>query len=208
MSYKIIAALGDSITNGYWDSNFSGWFGRLAARLSLERPQAFGFNNCSQNGDRICDAFHRFGAEVMTREVDILLIAIGLNDLIRSSEADSPLDLSPHLRAEYWNRLLDAAAKNCGRVVVFDILPVRENMMPCTEGNGLTMFWKNSDIVEYNDQIAELCASRGIPFVRRYHRWIERDLAHYYFDEAHPNEAGHTLLAEKVYKELTTLGVI
>jgi len=204
MSYKVIAVLGDSITNGYWDDTFQGWFGRLAAKVSAAKSGAFGFSNLSQDGDRICDVLHRLGAEGLTRELDILLIAIGVNDVIRSPSADSPADLSPHLRAEYWNRLLDVAQRNTREIVVFDILPVREEMMPADDG----LWWKNSDIEEYNDLIAEICAERKIPFVRRHDEWATRDLGKLYADCAHPNGVGHKLLADEAYEALSRLKVI
>ncbi len=47
---KIIAALGDSITQGYFDSTGAGWFGRLAAKIS--ENQTCGFHNISANNLR------------------------------------------------------------------------------------------------------------------------------------------------------------
>jgi len=204
MSYKVIAALGDSITNGYWDETFAGWFGRLAAKISAANQQRFGFSNLSQDGDRICDAFHRVGAELLTRDgADVLLVAIGVNDLIRSPNADSPTDLSPHLRKEYWTRLLDLAQKNAENIIILDVLPIREELTPRDN-----LWFRNADIVEYNDLIAEICAARKIPFVRRYDKWKARDLATLYVDEAHPTGAGHQIIADEIYDELKKLGVI
>lgn len=209
MSYKIIAALGDSITNGYWDETFAGWFGRLSAKISaITQPQTFGFNNISQSGDRVGDAFHRLGAELLTRdEVDTLIIAIGVNDLVRGPNADSPTDLSRHLRAEYWDRLLDLAQKNVKNIVVLDILPVREELVPYRDDYGDNIWWMNRDIAEYNDLIAEICAARKIAFVRRYDKWIARDLSKFYADDAHPNGAGHSLIADEVFEELSKLKI-
>ena len=209
MSYKLIAALGDSITNGFWDETFQGWFGRLAEKISAQRKQEFGFYNLSQDGDRICDAFHRLGAEMLTRyEVDTLLIAIGVNDLIRGPKTDSPTDLSRHLRVEYWNRLLDVAQKNVKRIVVLDILPVREDMIPYQDDYGDNVYWHNKDIEEYNTLIAEICAQRKISFFRRYDKWKERDLSAFYADDAHPNAAGHQLLADEVHEYLVSEKII
>ena len=123
MSYKVIAALGDSVTNGYWDETFQGWFGRLAEKISAAYPQSFGFHNLSQDGDRVSDFFHRFAAEGLSREIDFLIITASGNDLIRSPNTDSPQDLSEHLRNEYWAKLLDLAQKNVSKIVVIDALP-------------------------------------------------------------------------------------
>jgi len=206
---KVIAALGDSITNGYWDETFAGWFGRLSAKLSAEHPEAFGFYNLAQDGDRVCDAFHRLGAELLTRyEVDMLLIAIGVNDLICGPDSDSPTDLSRHLRNEYWNRILDIAQKNVKHIVVLDILPIREELMPNQDTDGTHIWWHNKDITEYNELISKICAARKIPLIRRHLTWAARDLSKFYADDAHPNGAGHALIADEVYEELKKLKLI
>lgn len=209
MPYKIIAALGDSITDGYCDETSAGWFGRMSSKISAAKPGSFGFSNLSQSGDRVCDAFHRLCSELLSRDAaDVLLIAVGVNDLIRGGEADSPTNLSKYLRVEYWNRLLDVAQKNANDVVVLDILPIRQEFFPWRNDDGVNLWWHNKDIVEYNDLIAEICKERKIPFIRRYEKWAGRDLAALYADFVHPNGAGHQLIADEVFEELAKLKIL
>jgi lysophospholipase L1-like esterase len=41
MAYKLIGAIGDSITDGFWDDNTAmGWFGRLGSKISAKHPYA------------------------------------------------------------------------------------------------------------------------------------------------------------------------
>ncbi|MDD4556616.1 MAG: SGNH/GDSL hydrolase family protein [Alphaproteobacteria bacterium] len=207
MSYKVIAALGDSVTNGYWDETFSGWFGRLASKISAAHSKSFGFHNLSQDGDRISDFFHRFASEGLSREIDILIITVSGNDLIRSPEPDSPQDLSEHLRNEYWHKLLDLAQKNIPQIIVMDALPRHKDNTIAYGWFDAPMHEPNSDRIEYNNQIAQICKNRGIPFFRRYDKWVERDLSKYYVDTAHPNGDGHQLIANELYDELEKLGV-
>jgi len=126
MPLKIVTALGASVANGYWDiPTFQGWFGRLAAKILTVNPPLdenghvkrgalkFGFNNLSMDGDRICDSFHRLAGEGFTRKFDVLIIEVSGNDLIRRPNPDSPMDLSPAAREEYWHKLLNLV-KICG----------------------------------------------------------------------------------------------
>jgi len=213
MPYKIISAIGDSITQGAFDTlRGLGWFGRLtekvAARSLSTGGNTFCSNNMSMSGDRVCDASHRFAAEAMTRDIGVLIIAIGVNDLVRSPAPDSPTDMSQHLRIECWNNLLDLAQANIPQIVVLDILPVREELMGFKDWVGMPVYWFNKDIKEYNDLIAKICADRGVPFIRRFDKWEKRNPAELYADYAHPNGAGHQLIADEVYAELEKLGIL
>ena len=205
MAHKVVAVLGDSIAQGYVDETGIGWFGRLAEKISTRGM--FGFHNMSMAGDNVADAYHRFVSECITRDIDILIITIGCNDTVRRGAPDAPMDLSPVLRGRYWKWLLDTARKNIDTVVVFDVMPVREdaNNGEYDDENDHSY---NRDIKEYNDFIAGICAERGIPFLRRYDKWAERDLEKYYVDFGHPNGAGHQLIADEVYAELEKLKII
>lgn len=220
MPLKIIAALGDSVTNGYWDETFQGWFGRMAAKISAANPPLdengkvkrgvakFGFVNISYDGDRVCDAFHRLASEGLSRDIDILIIKIGGNDLIRSPNSDSPMDLSEHGRAEYWHKLLDLAKKNIPHVIVLGITPRYKDDAVAYGWFDAPMHEYNSDRIEYNKQIAEICAMKNIPFINQWDKWISRDLSKYVVDYDHPNGAGHQLIADEVYEELQKLKLV
>ena len=205
MSYKVIAALGDSITNGYWDETFAGWFGRLASKISLTYPKSFGFHNLSQDGDRISDFFHRFTSEGLSRDIDILIITVSGNDLIRSPLPDSPQDLSEHLRNEYWHKLLNLAQKNISKIVVIGTLPRHKDDTIAYGWFNAPMHEYNSDRIEYNNHVEKICSDYGIPFFHRFDKWITRNLSEYYVDTAHPNGQGHQLIAEEIYEELEKL---
>jgi len=221
MPLKVIAALGDSVTNGYWDSEtFQGWFGRLAAKILAAYPpldengkvkkgaEKFGFVNISYDGDRVCDAVHRLAAEGCSRDIDILIIRIGANDLIRSPNPDSPMDLSEHCRGEYWHKLLELAKKNIKTIIVLDTLPRYQETEVAYGWFDAPMFEPNADKIAYNEQIAEICKSHNVPFLRFYDRWAKRDLSEYYVDYGHPNAKGHQLIADELYEEIEKLGIL
>ncbi|MDR1361537.1 MAG: SGNH/GDSL hydrolase family protein, partial [Rickettsiales bacterium] len=205
-----ICALGDSITNGYWDDTFQGWFGRLAERISKEHPfksgSKFGFCNCAYDGDRITDSFHRLSGEVLNREPDVLLIMIGDNDILRSPNPDSPVALTEYARREYWNRMLDLAQKSIDKIVVFGMIPhINENEI--CKGWYDNFYCFNKDKKEYNDFIENICRSRGIDFVNNWDNWTG-DLKEFYEDNQHPNAKGHQKLADEAFAALKKLGIV
>lgn len=207
MDYKVIGALGDSITNGFWDEEGTGWFIRLGQKLLRNAPYQYILRNMSKGGDRIPDIYHRLASEALTKEIDILLIAVGTNDLIRTPELSSPLDLSPHLRQDYWQKTLELARKNISQIVVLDILPICEKKMPFIQ-NETSYFLTNKDVEAYNLQIADLCHQQNIPFLKRYDLWKNRNLETLYQDSVHPLTEAHQLIADQVLDQLQQLHIL
>lgn len=177
----------------------------MAAKISSTYPKSFGFHNLAQDGDRISDFYHRFASECCSREIDVLILTVSGNDLIRSPNPDSAPDLSEHLRNEYWHKLLDLAQKNIKTIVVLDSLPIREEIENEDETD---VYQFNKDIEEYNKQIEKVCSEKNIPFIKFYNKWAKRNLADYYVDATHPNGAGHQLIADEVFEELQKLGIL
>lgn len=85
MDLKCIGLLGDSVGQGYYSNNNEGWFGKLINKLNYKNPRCFSSQNMSVDGERSSDVFHRFHNEALTKQLDILFIAIGINDTQRSS---------------------------------------------------------------------------------------------------------------------------
>ena len=201
--YKTIGVLGDSIANGYWDTEGKGgWFGRLSQKLALVNPLGWGFHNMSMDGDRISDIYHRFVSECLSRDIDILFIAVGTNDTVRSPKPDSNMDISEHLRTEYWNKLLELAKNNVKNIIVLDILPVREEMFPTKGWFNAKIYEFNKDKQEYNNLLRKLCKAKKVPFLELYGNIKKLDLSKYYRDPSHPNAKGHQLIADEIYKFL------
>lgn len=203
MSYKSIAVLGDSISNGYFDHPFGGWVQRLTAKLSLLRPHEIGMVNFSIVGDRICDMYHRFCSGVISSSPDILLIAATANDVIRFHSQDNGFSLSRETSEEYWEKLLDLATKTVSQIFIFTIPPVDESQNPLIgifdwEYNNL-----NADVEGYNALIETIAHRRNIPVLNFYApcaalpSWST--MLH---DASHPNAQGHEFLAETAYNWL------
>lgn len=205
MSFEVICCLGDSIANGYWDERGLGWFGRLQEKIAAHAPGKFGFNNLAQSGDRTIDCYQRLCTETLNRETDVLIIAIGINDLMRWEAPDGEQELGPTARLRAWQKLLKTAKKNIAKVVVVGLIPVVENRFPC-EDNGITFWQNNRDVQTYNSEIQSFCEAADVPMLNVLPEWLLQDYVKLFEDDSHPNGEGHDFLANQVFAKLQQLG--
>lgn len=207
MSYRVICALGDSITDGYWDEEGLGWFGRLTMKLGKAYPYQFGFNNIAVSGDTTADVLRRLRQEAPSRDPDILLIACGVNDVVRYDRKDNVAEVTADERQKLWRELLAEAKSLTGDVVVLSILPVDEAGMP-SNGPGGRLYWNlNDDIKAYNKELKQWCEEAAVPFIDVNKTWQAHDVAGLLHDPTHPNTKGHQLVCDQVFVELERLGV-
>ena len=192
---KLIGVIGDSISHGFFDNEDLGWVARLSKLLIKNTGEEYIFNNMSQFGDNIADAYHRVLYEVASRHFDLLLISLGANDIRRRNNSNSELDFSSGARQMYWQKFLDFLQKTGAKIVVTDLLPVIETRYG--EDAGLTR--KNADVVAYNRQLKKLCNENNITFFERHDNWKTKDLASLYQDALHPNSAGHQQIADEIF---------
>ena len=201
---KNIGMIGDSIAHGYYDENEMGFFARLAKLILENHPGEYVFNNMAQSGDNIADATNRAIYEVLSRQFDLIIVNIWINDLRRRKNSDLQLDFSEGARIMYWNKLLDILAKTGAKIVVMDLVPVIESRY--SEQASLVRY--NSDVERYNEIIKTICQDRNVFFFSRYEDWKSRDLEKLYKDATHPNAVGHQMMAEEIYRFLCVNKVI
>ena len=149
---KNIGMIGDSIAHGYYDEQNLGYFARLAQKILSHHVGEYVFNNMSQSGDNVADATNRAFSETLSRNFDLILVNIGINDLRRRKDSDLQLDFSEGARKMYWNKLLDILAITKANIVVLDLIPVVEERY--TEQASLIRY--NSDVERYNEIIKEI----------------------------------------------------
>lgn len=195
---KNIGMVGDSIAHGYYDEQDLGWFVRLGKIILSSHSGEYVFNNMSQSGDNIADAVNRANFEVLSRQFDLIIVNIGINDLRRRKDSELQLDFSEGARIMYWNKLLDILGKTGATIVVTDLTPVIENRY--TEQASLIRY--NTDVERYNEIIKHICQQRNIRFFERYGAWKNRGLEKLYKDATHPNAKGHQIMAEEMYDYL------
>ena len=195
---KSIGMIGDSIAHGYHDEYGLGYFARLAQKILSVHSGEYVFNNMSQSGDNIADATQRAIHEVLSRNFDLILVNIGINDLRRRKDSDLLLDFSEGARKMYWNKLLDILALTKAKIVVLDLTPVIEERY----SEQATLVRYNADVERYNEIIKEICNNRNIAFFSRYDSWKKRELKDLYKDATHPNAKGHQIMADELYDYL------
>ena len=195
---KSIGMIGDSIAHGYHDEYGLGYFARLAQKILSVHSGEYVFNNMSQSGDNIADATNRAIHEVLSRNFDLILVNIGINDLRRRKDSDLLLDFSEGARKMYWNKLLDILALTKAKIVVLDLTPVIEERY----SKQATLVRYNADVERYNEIIKEICNNRNIAFFSRYDSWKKRELKDLYKDATHPNAKGHQIMADELYDYL------
>lgn len=196
---KSIGVIGDSIAHGYYDEEEAGWVSRLAHLILKDHQGKYVFNNLSQSGDNIADATNRAVFEVLSRHFDLIIINIGINDLRRRRDCNLELDFSEGARVMYWNKLIDTLMLTHATIVVADLMPVIEERYT----KEAALIRRNSDVMRYNQIIADVCMQRHVFFFKQSVKWQSRDLGHLYQDATHPNAKGHQLIAEDIYAYLT-----
>lgn len=202
MAEKVIAFIGDSILNGYWDQPFQGWGLRLIEKLGHNSPHKFGTVNAAISGHRVFDALYQLCGPIISYRPDCLIISIGTNDIQRSIHPGQDILMSRDLREEIWEKLLDVAKKNIPQIFVTSIQPINEETMPFVY-DGIPQCWfMNKDIDEYNQDIRDYCGRHKIDFIdlnSQIDRKVWPSMLH---DGLHPNAAGHAFLADLAYEFL------
>jgi lysophospholipase L1-like esterase len=195
---KYIAVLGDSIANGYADSPALGWPLRFYKKITERDPEKYGFSNYAIDGSCIIDTYYHMGTMIPRLSPDYLIVAVGINDVLRWDGLESPAAISPSKRMECWQRLLIQATRLVPRVFVMGILPVDESRMPIKEEHG-TYGFLNEDITIYNSQIQDLCDQHNCTFVSWQEEISRPSWSSMLHDGLHPNAAGHAFLADLAY---------
>ena len=201
---KKIGIIGDSIAHGFYDAADLGWVARLGKMIQQVSNGAYVFNNMAQSGDNVADAYNRAVVEVSSRQFDLLIVNVGINDLRRRKDSDLQLDFSEGVRVMYWQNLLEFLHQTGASIVVTDLLPVVEEKYT----KEASLVRRNSDVERYNEIIKNVCAKYGVPFFARYDAWKERNLPDLFQDATHPNAKGHQIMAEEIFAFLRQKNLI
>ncbi len=195
----IIACLGDSITEGVGDSLGIGWVGRLNSYLQDKQPDEHTIYNLGISGDRTLGAMNRYFSEVMIRNPDIVLIAIGTNDCQRTGDETPDERTSGKARLFYqWQKWEKHLCSDLHKVIVIGVLPSDESFMPYTDPAKPNTWYLTKDLEDYNQDLQEFCAIRDIPFINLWEKWSARMSKTHLCDGLHPNDDGYDFMAEEI----------
>lgn len=208
-----ILVFGDSITQGYWDSN-GGWVERLRHYYDTlqiqdlkknDEPTIFNLGISADNSDAIAQRIrHETQARIRHDNQVLVLVQVGIND---SSISHEQMSVSVDLE-NYRNNL---------NVIVSEIKDLPSKIVfvgssACDESLTVPVFWnnidyKNKQIKSYEDTMKLVAVEHQIPFIPVFEDFKAgmnegKDLL---TDGVHPNNAGHKLIAYIVKPHLEKL---
>jgi len=183
-----ICIFGDSITWGAYDPINSGWAGLLRNYLEGKDDDITTYNLgiCADNSYGL---LKRFMVEAEPRKPDLIIFAIGANDIKHQKENPVKFDEFE----KNINELVDQAKKFTKKIVILEITPVDEKLTT-PRNRPPYNYRENRDVSMCNKILKKITEDKNIIFVTIPDNFSEEDL----YDGLHPNTEGHQKIFEKV----------
>lgn len=210
-----VLIFGDSITQGFWDTD-GGWVDRLRHHYDSlqvtdlqgrDEPTIF---NLGVSADNSANILQRIAPETTARtrhnKLPIVVIQIGIND---SSIDESADDGGVGLPIETYEQNL--------REIIKTIKPLSSHIIfvglsACDESRTTPVSWgdfhyTNQNIKQYEDTMAKVAAELNVPFIPIFDAFLAEskkgvDLLP---DGLHPNNAGHAFMYRIISEKLAPL---
>ncbi|MEO8785379.1 MAG: GDSL-type esterase/lipase family protein [Candidatus Saccharimonadales bacterium] len=209
-----ILIFGDSIAQGFYDRQ-GGWAQRIINgynwQSGQERDQANanwveGYN-LGISGDTATGVLGRlqneFAARQLYKEENILVFAVGTNG--SSISHGEPVSTAEEYRSE-MEQIADLAIKLAKHTIFVGITSVDDKLCNPWKYSSTDRMFSNQNIKEFDNQVQDMCAQRGLKFVSLFDDFKAGDEAHgWLLDGLHPNEAGHEFIASVVKPEIDKL---
>lgn len=206
-----IFIFGDSIGEGAWDTQ-GGWPARLS-NLVINHYKAKGERfwpttlNLSISGDMVGDLNARileeYSARCWSGANNIVIIATGTNDIRAEGQPDFYVNSLENFQCQLFTlgQKLRNTTKN---IVVLGLNAIDESKLNPCGWSELPNYWENSRIEEFNTKLKQWAESKGYVFVDIYKLTSEDPdfVSKKLEDGLHPNDAGHGLIAEEVFRVL------
>lgn len=207
-----VLVFGDSITQGFWDTE-GGWAGRLRKYYDARQLKDLAHDNeptifnLGISGDVTAGVLKRFDGEVAARkwrwpaEEFTFVFAIGIND---SANFDGDISDANKYKAEL-SELIIKAKKISNRVICVGLTPVAESIVNSRAGKSKIIM--NERIKKFDATMHSVCSKNDIAYVPIFDEFKkhldagEEILA----DGLHPNNQGHEIIFDLVKPELDKL---
>lgn len=190
-----ILIFGDSITWGAYDPEQGGWATRLRNYFE-EQDNDVDVYNLGISGDTTADLLERIEVEAKSREPNLIIFAIGINDAQFIHSANG-LRVSPNGFQQNLAKLLAIGKKFTDKVVFVGLTRVDESKTTPIPWN-TDKSYTNENIERLDKVIKKFCEDNKLKFIPMESVVGNDDL----IDGLHPNTKGHIKIFERMRSEI------
>ena len=190
-----ILIFGDSITWGAYDPEQGGWATRLRNYFE-EKDSNTNVYNLGISGDTTADLLERIETETKSREPNLIIFAIGINDA-QFIHSTNGLRVSLDEFQQNLAKLLSVAKKFTDKVVFVGLTKVDESKTTPIPWN-TDKSYTNENIKRLDSAIEKFCEDNKLKFIPMESVIGNDDL----IDGLHPNTRGHIKMFERMKSEI------
>lgn len=190
-----ILIFGDSITWGAYDPEQGGWATRLRNYFE-EKDNDVNVYNLGISGDTTADLLNRVEVEAKSREPNLIIFAIGINDA-QFIHSTNGLRVSPDEFQQNLAKLLSIGKKFIDKVVFLGLTRVDEPKTTPIPWN-TDKSYTNENIERFDNVIKKFCEDNKLKFIPMENVVSNDDL----IDGLHPNTKGHIKIFERMKSEI------
>lgn len=190
-----ILIFGDSITWGAYDPEQGGWATRLRNYFE-EQDNDVDIYNLGISGDTTADLLERIEVEAKSREPNLIIFAIGINDA-QFIHSTNGLRVSPDEFQQNLAKLLSVGKKFTDKVVFVGLTRVDESKTTPIPWN-TDKSYTNENIERLDNTIKKFCEDNKLKFIPMESVVSNDDL----IDGLHPNTKGHIKIFERMKSEI------
>ncbi|MFA7717973.1 MAG: GDSL-type esterase/lipase family protein, partial [Candidatus Absconditabacterales bacterium] len=161
MARANLGVWGDSIAWGANDFEKGGRVARLWNHY-LSKDLPLEVYNLGISGDSTADVIKRFESESSSREIDIVIFAIGINDTQYLDAKQNRVSLKEF--QNNINKLYTLAQKFTKNIIFLSLTKVDESKTTPIPRNTKKSFYMK-DVLTYNDVIKSFCMQNGVSFI-------------------------------------------
>ena len=193
-----ILIFGDSITWGAYDPEQGGWATRLRNYFE-EQDNDVAVYNLGISGDTTADLLARIEVEAKSREPNLIIFAIGINDA-QFIHSTNGLRVSLDEFQQNLAKLLALAKKFTNKVVFVGLTKVDESKTAPIPWNTAKSY-TNENIERLDNVIKKFCEDTKLKFIPMESIVGNDDL----IDGLHPNTKGHIKIFNQMKSEIESM---
>lgn len=187
-----ICVFGDSIVYGGYDPIDGGWVALLRNYFEKKSEGELHTYNLGIGGDTTDGLLKRIENELVAREPEIIVLAIGINDT-QYIYSKSDYRIAVDKFQNNIREIFEIAKKFTSKIVFIGLTEVDETKTTPVPWS-TDKFYKNERVEIFNKFIEGFCTENNLKFVNLKNLLSDQDLD----DGLHPNTDGHRKIFEKV----------